>query len=136
MANSEINKILMEMCVDIIKVNIPGKCLMKYIGQINDFFQTKNSNFSFVDSILNSIIHLLSCETQQEIFAFVEKSGIKLKPKDSQFSKGYCFCCSIFIERQSKEKEMTIFRLYSANKSELMLYIKDGYLNYTVYLSI
>lgn len=142
MSNKEVYALVMKSVTNILQINASSKALKKFISLLNIPFKGGKDYEEAIEIALTSLTQILGSEKRYEVFSFSGKSGVRLLLTDFLPKKGFCFCASVFLERNPQPRsEMTVFRLVytldlTSVENELVLFIKDCQLYYRVLFKI
>ncbi len=126
-------------------VNTSSQCMKSIIAELavyNDPRIDPAAKQARVLAVVDFLQRALSAESHREVFSFSGKPGcgIGLLARKSLPSKGYCFCGWIRVERADQSMsgtrgKMTVFKLGASKSREIELFVRDGFLHYSVRLT-
>lgn len=138
-ANGELLKELMDLCTKSIYTNGSIICLKAFIGLANTPMDSKTQYEQLVTSVLSSLGTTATNRSPREVFTFpgTSDSGVGLFGRRSLPKDGFCFCGSLWIERNKHPQEpssekMTVFKFGASRTKEIELFLKNGHLHYQV----
>ncbi len=117
------------------------KRLVSSLAVVNDPSSSPGSQQTVVLTVLDSLLQILrAAPAPRELFAFSGKPGcgIGLLARETLPKEGYCFCGWIRVERRDQSageedgSRMTVFKLGASKDREVELFVRDGFLSYSV----